>query len=52
VFTVRLRALTDRELDEHAATARSPRQIAFHLEESLYYANAVGNLDDQPPQAG
>jgi hypothetical protein len=44
VFNVRLRALTDEELDNRAAGAWSPRQIAFHLEESLYYANAVGNL--------
>jgi hypothetical protein len=44
VFDVRLRGLTDEELDQHAADARSPRQIAFHLEESLYYADAVGNL--------
>jgi hypothetical protein len=44
VFNVRLRALTDEELDQRVADAWSPRQIAFHLEESLYYANAVGNL--------
>jgi hypothetical protein len=44
VFDVRLRGLTDEELDQHAADARSPRQIAFHLEGSLYYANTVGNL--------
>jgi hypothetical protein len=44
VFDLRLRALTDDELDQRAADAWSPRQIAFHLEESLYYATAVGKL--------
>jgi len=44
LFNLRLRALTDEELDQHGVGAWSPRQIAFHLEESLYYANAVGNL--------
>jgi hypothetical protein len=44
VFDLRLRALTDQELDRHPADAWSPRQIAFHLEESVYYANAVGKL--------
>lgn len=44
VFDVRLRALTDEELDRREPGAWSARQIAFHLEESLYYATAVGNL--------
>lgn len=44
VFDVRLRALTDEQLDWRNGTAWSPRQVAFHLEESLYYANAVGKL--------
>jgi hypothetical protein len=44
LFAVRLRALTEQELGQHGPGAWSPRQIAFHLEESLYYANAVGNL--------
>jgi hypothetical protein len=44
VFDLRLRALTNEELDRRTADAWSPRQIAFHLEESLYYANAVGKL--------
>jgi hypothetical protein len=46
VFDVRLRGLSDEELDQHSPGAWSPRQIAFHLEESVYYANAVGNLHD------
>ncbi|MGN9907163.1 hypothetical protein ACTMTJ_06340 [Phytohabitans sp. LJ34] len=44
VFDVRLRALTEAELDRRPGGAWSARQIAFHLEESLYYANAVGDL--------
>jgi hypothetical protein len=31
-------------LGRHPAAGRSIRQIAFHLEESLYYASAVGRL--------
>jgi hypothetical protein len=44
VFDVRLKALTEAELDRRAGDTWSPRQIAFHLEESLYYADAVGDL--------
>jgi hypothetical protein len=45
LFDVQLRALTEEELDHRAAAdSWSPRQIAFHLEGSLYYANAVGDL--------
>lgn len=44
IFEVRLSALTDAELDRRDGEAWSPRQIAFHLEESLYYADAVGDL--------
>jgi len=44
IFEVRLRSLTDAELDRRDAEAWSPRQIAFHLEESRYYADAVGYL--------
>jgi hypothetical protein len=44
VFEVRLRALGEDELDRRESDAWSARQIAFHLEESLYYANAVGDL--------
>jgi hypothetical protein len=45
VFDLRLRALTDDQLDQRDGNAWSPRQIAFHLEGSLYYADAVGRLD-------
>jgi hypothetical protein len=44
VFDVRLRALPEATLDRREGGARSVRQIAFHLEESLYYADAVGDL--------
>jgi len=44
VFDVRLRALSDAQLDRRDGAAWSPRQIAFHLAESLYYAESVGRL--------
>ncbi len=44
IFDVRLRALTDAQLDRRDGAAWSPRQIAFHLAESVYYAEAVGDL--------
>jgi hypothetical protein len=44
IFDVRLRHLSDDELDRREADAWSVRQIAFHLEESLYYAEAMGHL--------
>jgi hypothetical protein len=45
IFEVRLRSLSDAELDRSEVGAWSVRQIAFHLEESLYYAEAVGRLN-------
>ena len=44
IFDVRLRCFSDAELDQRQGDAWSVRQIAFHLEESLYYAKAVGSL--------
>ena len=44
IFDVRLRALSDAQLDRRDGAAWSPRQIAFHLTESLYYAESVGRL--------
>jgi hypothetical protein len=44
IFDVRLRGLSDDELDRREAPQWSVRQIAFHLQESLYYAEAVGDL--------
>jgi hypothetical protein len=42
IFEVRLRLLSNARLDQRDGDAWSVRQIAFHLEESLYYADAVG----------
>jgi hypothetical protein len=44
VYDLRLRALSDAQLDRRPAGGWSPRQIAFHLEESIYYADSVGRL--------
>src|SRR5690242_911256 len=44
IYEVRLARLSEAELDRRDGPAWSPRQIAFHLEESLYYAEAVGDL--------
>jgi len=44
IFAIRLQRLSDAELDRRDAGAWSVRQIAFHLQESLYYADAVGRL--------
>ena len=38
------RLLSDTDLDRRDGDAWSIRQIAFHLEESLFYAEAVGHL--------
>jgi hypothetical protein len=44
IFEVRLRRLSATDLDRKEGDAWSVRQIAFHLQESLYYAEAVGRL--------
>ncbi|MEV6851098.1 hypothetical protein [Actinoplanes sp. NPDC051411] len=44
IFEVRLRRLSPADLDRREGDAWSVRQIAFHLQESLYYAEAVGRL--------
>lgn len=44
LYDVRLRALTDEQLDRRRGNAWSPRQIAFHLDGSRYYADALGRL--------
>lgn len=41
---LRLRSLDDDRLDRHEGDAWTIREIAFHLEESTYYADAVGRL--------
>ena len=52
IFEVRLRRLTAEQLDRRDGDAWSARQIAFHLEESLYYAEAVGDLTAAPVAGG
>jgi len=44
IYDLRLRALTPAQLDHRDGDAWSPRQIAFHLDGSLYYADAIGFL--------
>ncbi|MFI5896036.1 hypothetical protein ACIA5D_38650 [Actinoplanes sp. NPDC051513] len=44
IFDVRLRALTPAQLDHRDGDAWTPREIVFHLEGSLYYADAIGFL--------
>lgn len=45
MFAVRLGRLSEAELDRRDTRVWSIRQIAFHVEESIYYAQAVGRLD-------
>jgi hypothetical protein len=45
IFSVRLRPLPSTTLDHRDGDAWSIRQIAFHLEGSLFYAEAIGRLD-------
>ncbi len=44
VWRLRLRSLDDDRLDRQEGDAWTIREIAFHLEESTYYADAVGRL--------
>ncbi|MGH9229549.1 MAG: hypothetical protein ACRD07_12640 [Acidimicrobiales bacterium] len=44
VWRVRLRSLDDARLDRREADAWTIREIAFHVAESRYYADAVGDL--------
>jgi hypothetical protein len=41
---VRLRSLSDRQLDDNASDARTLRRVAFHVAESAFYADVVGRL--------
>lgn len=45
VWRVRLRSLDDERLDRQEAGAWTIREVAFHVAESAYYADAVGELD-------
>ncbi|WP_380285979.1 hypothetical protein [Kitasatospora purpeofusca] len=44
IWSVRLAVLTPEQLDRSPGTGWSFRQLAFHVAESAYYANAVGDL--------
>jgi len=44
IWDVRLRSLSDQQLDERRGDAWSSRQVAFHLEVSTFYADSVGKL--------
>jgi hypothetical protein len=44
LWDVRLRSLSDQQLDEHAGDAWTLRQLAFHLADSAFYADSVGKL--------
>jgi len=44
IWAVRLGSLTPDDLDHSPGEGWTIRQIAFHLQESTYYADAVGDL--------
>jgi hypothetical protein len=44
IWDVRLRSLSDQQLDERAGDAWTLRQLAFHVAESAFYADSVGML--------
>ena len=44
IWDVRIRAITVEELDEPRGGAWTVRQVAFHVAESAFYADAVGRL--------
>ena len=46
VWDVRLRSLSEEQLDRRIGDAWSPRQLAFHLTESAFYADSVGRLGE------
>ncbi|GGV89567.1 hypothetical protein GCM10015535_43640 [Streptomyces gelaticus] len=48
IWANRLDALTPDELDRSAGTGWTFRQLAFHLAESAYYADSVGDLTAKP----
>jgi hypothetical protein len=45
IWDVRLRSLSDQQLDERAGDAWTLRQVAFHVAESAFYADSVGVLE-------
>jgi hypothetical protein len=48
IWDVRLRAFPAKELDAPRSGAWTIRQVAFHVAESAFYADAVGRLPTLP----
>jgi hypothetical protein len=44
IWDVRLRSLSEHQLNERAGTAWTLRQLAFHVADSAFYADSVGVL--------
>jgi hypothetical protein len=44
IWDVRLRSLSEQQLNERAGDAWTLRQVAFHVAESAFYADSVGVL--------
>jgi hypothetical protein len=44
IWDVRLRSLSEQQLNQRAGDAWTPRQLAFHVAESAFYADSVGVL--------
>jgi hypothetical protein len=52
VWRVRLEALDDARLDRRDGDAWTLREVAFHVAESAYYADTVGDLSPAAPPPG
>jgi hypothetical protein len=48
IWSVRLRSLTDEQLDAPAGEARTLREVALHVTESAFYADSVGTRATLP----
>ena len=46
IWDVRLRSLTDEQLDDAPDGAWTLRQVAFHVAESAFYADSIGALSE------
>jgi hypothetical protein len=44
IWEIRLHSLTEEQLDTTDGLGWTPRQIAFHVAESAFYADSVGAL--------
>jgi hypothetical protein len=52
IWDIRLRSLSDQQLDEHVDGAWTLRQLAFHVAQSAFYADSVGPLTSVDLEAG